>query len=98
MEFELKRKVILYEGKSRVWHMIFLPKGLSNDLKKFFEGMTSGFGSLPVEVTIGKTTWRTSIFPENKEGAFLLLLKAEVRRKENISAGDTVPFLLKILI
>ncbi|EKD58236.1 MAG: hypothetical protein ACD_56C00167G0004 [uncultured bacterium] len=98
MEFELKRKVILYEGKSRVWHMIFLPKGLSRDLKKFFAEMTGGFGSLPVEVTIGKTTWKTSIFPENKKGAFLLLLKAEVRKKENIKAGDMKHLLLKILI
>lgn len=98
MEFELKRKVILYEGKSRVWHMLFLPKGLSRDLKKFFAGMEGGFKSLPVEITIGQTSWKTSIFPDSKEGAFLLLLKAAVRKKENIAAGDIISFKLKILI
>ena len=78
--------------------MVFLPKGISQDLKKFFEGATGGFGSLPVEVTVGQTTWKTSIFPEGKDGAFLLLLKAQVRKKENIKAGDNVSFGIKILI
>ena len=94
----MKRKVLLLESKKAAWHVVLLPKGLSQDLKKFFEGATAGFGSLPVEVTIGKTTWKTSIFPESRDGAFLLLLKAEVRKKENIKAGDTVSFALKILI
>lgn len=78
--------------------MVLLPKGLSRDLRKFFEGMTAGFGSLPVEVTVGKTVWKTSIFPESKDGAFLLLIKAEVRKKESIKAGDLVSFKIDILI
>lgn len=98
MELKMRRKVELYESKKTAWHLVMLPKGLSQDLKKFFEGMTGGFGSLPVEVTIGKTTWKTSIFPESKEGAFLLLLKAEVRKKENIKASDMVSITLNILI
>jgi hypothetical protein len=98
MELEMRRKVLLYEGGKIGWHLVLLPKGLSQDLRKFFAGMERGFGSLPVEVTIGKTTWKTSIFPENKNGAFLLLLKAEVRKKENIRAGDMVSFRLSILI
>lgn len=88
----------MYEGKKVVWHMIFLPKGLSRDLKKFFAEMTGGFGSLPVQVSIGKTSWKTSIFPESKDGPFLLLLKAEVRKKENIKAGDMVSLSIDILI
>ncbi|EKE19654.1 MAG: hypothetical protein ACD_8C00124G0003 [uncultured bacterium] len=98
MELKMRRKVQLYEGKKIVWHMIFLPKGLSRDLKKFFQDLTGGFGSLPVQVSIGKTTWRTSLFPEGKDGPFLLLLKAEVRRKENIKAGDMVSLTIDILI
>jgi hypothetical protein len=98
MELKLKRRVELYQSKKTAWHMLFLPKGLSRDLRKFFEGATGGFGSLPVEATVGKTTWRTSIFPESKDGAFLMLIKAEVRKKENIKAGDLLSLTLKILI
>jgi hypothetical protein len=47
-------------------------------------------------VTIGNTTWETSIFPASKLEAYLLPLKAEVRKKEKFSAGDTVTVKLKI--
>lgn len=98
MEFEMRRKLSLFEGEKVSWHFILLPKGLSRDLRKFFAGMTGGFGSLPVEVKVGKTIWKTSIFPESKDGAFMLPVKAEVRKKENLKAGDMVSFTLSILV
>ena len=97
-EIKLKGKVWLYTGGKSSWHFVMLPKGKSRDLRNFFAGMERGFGSLPVEVTIGKTTWRTSICPDSKEGAYLLPLKAAVRKSEKIEAGDNVSFLLKILV
>lgn len=98
LEIKLCGKVRLYEGEKASWHFVLLPKGLSQNLKVFFAGAEGGFGSLPVEVTVGQTTWRTSIFPESKKGAFLLPLKAAPRKKERIFAGDSVCFVLKILI
>jgi hypothetical protein len=98
MELEMKRKVVLYGGEKGAWHFVVLPKGLSQDLRKFFAGMERGFGSLPVEVTIGKTTWTTSIFPESKDGAFMFPVKADVRKKEDVMAGKLIAFKLKILV
>ena len=43
-----------------------------------------GFGSIPVIVKLGKTEWKTSIFPDSKSGTFLLPLKAQVRKKEEV--------------
>ena len=60
--------------------------------------MKRGWGSLPVTVTIGKTSWKTSIFPDAKAGAYLLPLKADVRKKEKILASDTVSFSLEIRV
>lgn len=97
MELEMRRRVMLYGGEKAAWHFVVLPKGLSQDLRKFFAGMERGFGSLPVRVSIGKTTWTTSIFPESKAGAFMFPIKAKVRKKENIKAGDMVSFNLEIL-
>lgn len=48
-----------------------------------------GWGSIPVEVTIGKTTWVTSIFPLKKEGYFLPVKKL-VLKSENLKVGDVV--------
>ena len=58
-------------------------------------GKQNGFGSVRVAVTIGSTTWKTSLFP-SKEGAYLLPIKAEVRKKERIAAGDAVPLTFEL--
>jgi hypothetical protein len=55
-------------------------------------------GSLPVEVTIGTTTWKTSIFPDTKTKAYVLPIKAEVRKKEGITADTSVSLLLEIRV
>lgn len=39
--------------------------------------------------TIGKTTWRTSIFPMKKDNYFIPLKKA-VRQNENIFDGEEI--------
>jgi hypothetical protein len=87
--------VWLYSGMA-AWHFITLPKKESDEIKELFGEMKRGWGSLPVEVTVGKTTWRTSIFPDKKAGAYLFPLKASVRKKEGISEGDVITFVLEI--
>ena len=57
-----------------------------------------GVHTLPVIVTIGKTSWKTSIFPDKKSATYLLPLKAEIRKKENIKDKDVVDFKIEIQI
>lgn len=82
--FKFKSGVWLWQGKA-AWHFITLPVELSARIKSF-DIPRKGFGSMPVQATIGKTTWKTSIFPE-KKGTYILPLKADVRKKEGIIAG-----------
>ena len=56
----------------------------------------AGFSSIRVTVTLGKSKWKTSIFPDKHSGAYVLPLKKQIRRAENIDAGDTVSFTLEI--
>lgn len=93
--FKLHSKVWLYPGMAG-WHFISVPKKESAQIKEVFGALKRGWGSLPVEVTLGKSTWKTSIFPDKKSGTYLLPLKADVRKKERILSGDTVNFLLEI--
>jgi Domain of unknown function (DUF1905) len=39
---------------------------------------------------VGATSWRTSIFPDSKTGAYLLPVKKAVRVAEHLEAGDQV--------
>lgn len=48
-----------------------------------------GWGSIPIMATVGKTTWRTSIFPMKKDHYFIPL-KKQIRVKEDIRQGDFV--------
>ena len=93
--FTFTSKVWLYPGMAG-WHFISVPKKQSLGIKKLFGTMMRGWGSLPVSVTIGKTRWKTSIFPDKKSGTYLLPLKADVRKKENIFKGDIVSFELNM--
>lgn len=71
-----------------------LPTKQGQDIKKQYGANAKGWGSLPVLVTIGKTTWQTSIFPDKQSGSYVLPLKAKVRQAEGISDKDMVKFQL----
>jgi hypothetical protein len=93
--YKVRAKVWLYPGDTP-WHFVTIPKKQSAEIKARFGKAARGWGSLPVAVTIGKTTWRTSIFPDKKSGTYLLPLKAEMRKKEGVTAGDAISFKIEI--
>ncbi len=94
--FNVRAKVWLYPGMAG-WHFVTIPKKQSERIKKVFGAKKRGWGSLPVMATIGETHWETSIFPDKKVGAYLLPLKAEVRKKADIALGDMIRLALEIL-
>jgi hypothetical protein len=95
--YKFKSKVWLYTGDG-AWHFVSVPKEESKEIKSMTIGLTNGFGSIPVEVKIGKTTWSTSIFPDSKTGTYLLPLKKAVRVSEKISVGDEICIAMDIKI
>jgi len=96
-KYKLRSEVWLYPGMS-AWHFISVPKRASEEIKATFGKNARGWGSLPVVATIGKTSWKTSIFPDKKSGTYLLPLKVSVRKAERILAKDKVTFHLEITI
>lgn len=57
-----------------------------------------GFGSIRVEVQVGETVWRTSVFPSSELEAFVLPVKKAVRTAENLDDGSSVEVSLRILL
>ena len=78
------------------WYFAYVDKKLSGELKEKYAAKAGGFGSLKVEVTLGKTKWKTSIFPDKQSGTYLLPLKAAVRNAEGIDEGDAITFSLNV--
>jgi hypothetical protein len=93
--FKINSKVFLYPGMTG-WHFVSVPKKQSEEIKKTFGTPKRGWGSIPVSVVIGKTTWKTSIFPDKQSGGYLLPLKADVRKKEQIFSEDSISFSLSV--
>ncbi|MBP6924467.1 MAG: DUF1905 domain-containing protein [Candidatus Pacebacteria bacterium] len=95
--YTMTEKVWLYPGESANWHFVTLTKKIGQEIKLTFGKNARGFGSLPVDVTIGATTWKTSIFPDKYSGSYILPLKAKVRKLEDIEAGELVTFSIVLL-
>lgn len=86
----------LWSGEGGSWHFVTLPEDHCGDIRAAaFEG-PRGFGSVKVEEDIHDVTWRTSVFPQ-KSGGYILPVKAEVRRRTGIAAGDDVTVRLELL-
>jgi hypothetical protein len=98
LSFSFTGQCWMWQGKG-AWHFITLPQDKSEEIKFFSEnlqGKRRGWGAVRVQVTIGKTTWETSIFPQAKDNAYILPIKMDVRKKEKIVAEDKVKVTLKI--
>ncbi|MCA9389939.1 DUF1905 domain-containing protein [candidate division WWE3 bacterium] len=95
MTYRFDSEVWLYPGNA-AWHFATVPQEVSEEIKNMHGHMSRGFGSIRVTVTIGVTTWQTSIFPDKKSGTYLLPLKAEVRKLEGLSVGDDITLNLEI--
>ena len=93
--FEFAAPLWRYPGADG-WHFVSLPPGISTDITDISTGIRRGFGSVRVAVTVGSTSWRTSIFPASKTGAYLLPVKKAVRVAERLEVGDQVKVHLEI--
>jgi hypothetical protein len=78
------------------WYFLTIPPEQSDEIRAHAFGNPRGFRSVKVEARIDAVTWRTSVFPLNS-GGYLLPIKAEVRRKAELAAGDEVTVTLALL-
>jgi hypothetical protein len=78
-----------------------LPLDKSEEIKFFADnhfGKRRGWGSVRVSANISCTEWQTSIFPASNLDAYILPIKADVRKKQKIVVGDDVRVSLQISI
>lgn len=81
------------------WTFVTLPPEVSAAVEDEADakGPRAGFGSVRVEVQIGRTTWRTSLFPDKASGCFVLPVKRAVRQANGVEEGDSVEVALRLL-
>ena len=85
--FEFAAPLWLYPGNDG-WHFVSVPPEISADITDISGGHRRGFGAVRVAVTVGGTSWRTSLFPDSK--TYLPPMKKAVRAADHLEAGDDV--------
>ena len=92
--------IIKFEGQIFYWRgpapylFVAVPEEPSRDLKTISSLVTYGWGVIPVRAQIGKTEWKTSLFP--KDGRYLVPIRMSVQRLEDIKEGDSVVIQIEI--
>lgn len=84
-----------WEATEASWVFLTLPPDVDEEVR-LTAGPPRGFGSVRVEVTIGDSTWRTSVFPSAERG-FVLPVKKDVRRRQGLAIGDTAEVSLRLV-
>jgi uncharacterized protein DUF1905 len=100
INFSFRGQCWLWQNEAAAWHFIHLPLEKSEEIKFFNENISvkkRGWGAVRVDVTIGATTWMTSIFPHRESSTYILPIKAEVRKAEGVKVGDEVDVYLKVI-
>jgi hypothetical protein len=101
LDFTFTEKCWLCTADKAAWHFITVPKNHSEEIKFFTDnhfGKRRGWGAVRVTVTIGGSEWQTSIFPSKSLDAYILPIKAGVRKKEKIVVDKMVEVTLNIKV
>jgi hypothetical protein len=86
IKYEFHAKSWRYDGPS-AWHFISLPFDIANEIRENLKSEEEGWGRLKATAKIGNTEWKTAIWFDTKLKTYLLPLKAEIRKLENIEVG-----------
>jgi hypothetical protein len=87
MDLEFTGEVWFWRGPAP-HHFLSVPQELCGGIEDASALVTYGWGMIPVTVRLGSSRWATSLWPKN--GAYIVPLRADVRRREQVELGDTV--------
>ncbi|MBD7919301.1 DUF1905 domain-containing protein [Cellulomonas sp. Sa3CUA2] len=93
MELRFGGEVVWWRGPSP-YHFVALPDPQAARLRVVASCVTYGWGCIPATVTLGATTFRTSIFP--RDGGFMVPVKVAARRAEGVELGDDVTLVVLV--
>jgi hypothetical protein len=93
MNLEFDGPIWFWRGPAP-WYFVTVPPPECAALKAILQRVTYGWGMIPVTVQIGKTRYKTSLWP--KAGSYIVPIKASVRKAETLEEGDTVTVQLEV--
>jgi tripartite-type tricarboxylate transporter receptor subunit TctC len=93
--YKFKAKIWVYGGAG-AWHFVTLPEKTSDEINFLFYEVKRGWNSHPVKVKIKESEWKTSIFFSKELRSFIMPIKADIRKKQNIQENDKIEISFEI--
>ena len=93
LELAFESVVIAWRGPSP-YFFAPLPAADAEHVRRVARAATYGWGVIPVQAEIAGVAFTTALFPKGE--TYLLPIKAAVRRRANITAGDRVAATLTV--
>ena len=99
MEFVFEAELWRWEARPDAsWTFVSLPAEASAEITDLVGGgAPRGFGAVRVEVRVGLSSWRTSVFPDAGRGCYVLPVKRAVRTAQHWELGGTATVHLLVL-
>lgn len=82
-----------YLGKGG-WYFVSLPTDIALEIRNNLKWQEEGWGRMKAIAEIGGSQWKTAIWFDKKRETYLLPLKAEIRKKENLQKGEMLDVII----
>ena len=99
IEYKFTAKLYFYSssgGDTHGWYFLSLPEDMAKEIRENLKSLEEGWGRLKVKAKIGRSEWRTAIWFDTKHNSYLLPIKAEIRKKENIEIDKDIEVIIWI--
>ncbi len=95
MTYQFAGELYLWSARTDSWVFINLPEDVADQIEDAAPEPRRGFGAVRVEVAVGASTWRTSVFPSKEAATFVLPIKKAILKAERLTVGETVSVSLR---
>ena len=92
VKYEFSAPAYQYSSSEEMcgWTFVALSKELSAEIRAHFKYMEEAWGRMKVTAKLGSSEWQTAIWFDTKQDAYLLPLKAKIRKQENVVIGENI--------
>ena len=93
--WEFDSTLFRWEASKALMILASVPEQASDEIDAY-SPMKGGFGSVRVRVTIGGSSWLTSVFPDTTRGCYIVPIKKSVRVAEGVDLGEVAHIRLEL--
>ncbi|MFN8133926.1 MAG: DUF1905 domain-containing protein [Bacteroidales bacterium] len=72
------------------WYFVSLPAEMAKEIRENLQWQEERLGTAKAKAQTGNSEWNTAIWFDTKHMTYLLPLKAEIRKKENIAINHEI--------